>query len=143
MKKAYRRRVCVDGSESLWHCFFIASSRRFRSTAAHFPCAGDIQALLLQAALAPQPSKKHGHKKQPQQAKAASNAASFSCDVGGHHVPVVHCTPIEWGEDMEEGTASGADSSDEDDAGASDEKADEMLRRCRLLRGAACCTCIP
>lgn len=95
----------------------------------HF--AGDIQALLLQASVsATKDKKKQPHKKQQQQhVKASSKAASASCTGGLAHAPAVQCTPIEWGEEVEEGDASGADSSDDDEAAAGDEKAEEMLQR--------------
>jgi hypothetical protein len=69
-------------------------------------------------------TKKHPPKKQQQTPKAASASRDTAA-----RVPATQCTPIEWGEEAEEGAMSGGDSSDDEGAGVSDEKAEEMLQR--------------
>ncbi len=93
----------------------------------HVSFLGDIQALLMQASLrTADQSKKQQPKKQQQKPKTASTCRDTATS---NHV--THCTPIEWGEEAEEGVISGADSSDDEGAGVSDEKAEEMLQRYR------------
>ena len=88
---------------------------------------GDIQALLMQASLRKaDQTKEHQPKKQQQKPKTAS-----TCRDTATSIHVTQCTPIEWGEEAEEGVISGADSSDDEGAGVSDEKAEEMLQRYR------------